>query len=378
MAFLGNDAINRVNLHYGVQAFAQNAGGIFILAFLLKAGLSIPATLLTFAAILTGRFIMRPAILPLARRWGLKPMVIIGALGVACQYPLLPLVHGLGWPLAALCLVSALGEVFYWASYHAYFSVLGDAEHRGQQVGAREALVSIIGIVAPLAGGWALVTLGPGPAFAGVGVIQALSVAPLLGAPNVAITPYARSAFRSAWPGIMLQVVDGWLGACFYYLWQIALFVSLGRSLTAYGGAMALAALVGALSGLALGRHIDLGHGRRAVLIAYGVTALVILLRAASVGSPWLAVAANALGPLVGAMVAAAMMTVFYNLGQIAPCPLRFQIAAEGGWDVGCLAGILTAATLVALGHSLAIPLLLGLAGACASTWLLWKHYSEV
>ena len=106
MAFLGNDAINRVNLHYGVQAFAQNAGGIFILAFLLKAGLSIPATLLTFAAILTGRFIMRPAILPLARRWGLKPMVIIGALGVACQYPLLPLVHGLGWPLAALGLVA--------------------------------------------------------------------------------------------------------------------------------------------------------------------------------------------------------------------------------------------------------------------------------
>jgi hypothetical protein len=377
MAFLGNDAINRVNIHYGVQAFAQGAGGIFILAFLLKAGLSIPATLLTFAAILTGRFVMRPAILPLAKRWGLKPLVITGALGVACQYPLLPLVHGIGLPLAALCLVSSIGEVFYWASYHAYFSVLGDAEHRGHQIGAREALVSIIGIVAPLVGSWALVTLGPGPGFAGVGVIQALSVVPLLGAPNVKVAASAPTAFRAAWPGVLLQVVDGWLGACFYYLWQIALFVSLGRSLTAYGGAMALAAFVGALSGLALGRHIDLGHGRRAVLIAYGVTALVILLRAASVGSPWLAVAANALGPLVGAMVAAAMMTVFYNLGQRAPCPLRFQIAAEGGWDIGCLAGILAAAALVALGQSLAIPLLLGLAGAAASTWLLRKHYSE-
>jgi hypothetical protein len=378
MAFLGNDAINRVNIHYGVQAFAQGAGGIFNLAFLLKAGLSIPATLLTFAAILTGRFVMRPAILPLAKNWGLKPLVIIGALGVACQYPLLPLVHGIGLPLVALCLVSSIGEVFYWASYHAYFSVLGDAEHRGHQIGAREALVSVIGIAAPIAGSWSLVTLGPGPGFAGVGLIQALSVLPLLGAPNVTIAATAPDAYRSSWPGVLLQIADGWLGACFYYLWQIALFVSLGRSITAYGGAMALAAFVGALSGLALGRHIDLGHGRRAVLIAYGVTALVILLRAASVGSPWLAVAANALGPLVGAMVAAAMMTVFYNLGQRAHCPLRFQIAAEGGWDIGCLAGILTAAALVGLGYSLAIPLLLGLAGAAASTWLLRKHYPQV
>jgi hypothetical protein len=271
MAFLGNDAINRVNLHYGVQAFAQGAGGVFILAFLLRAGLSVPATLLAFCAILAGRFVIRPAILPLATRWGLKPMVIIATLGIAGQYPLLPLVQGVGWPLAALCLVSSVGEVFYWASYHAYFSVLGDAEHRGHQIEAREALAAVIGIVAPLAGGWALVTLGPGPSFAAAGLIQALAVLPLFGAPNVAVAPSAAPSLRAAWPGVLLQVADGWLSACFYYVWQIALFISLGRDLAAYGGALALAALVGALAGLALGRHVDLGHGRRAVVVAYGL-----------------------------------------------------------------------------------------------------------
>ena len=375
LAFLGNDAINRVNLHYGVQAFAQGAGGVFILAFLLQAGLSVPATLLAFSTILAGRFVIRPAILPLAVRLGLKPMVVIGTLGIACQYPLLPRVHGVGWPLAALCLVSLLGEVFYWASYHAYFSALGDAEHRGHQIGAREAFAALIGIVAPLAGGWALVAVGPGPSFAAVGLIQALAVLPLLGAPNVAIAPSAPPTLETAWPGVLLQMSDGWLSACFYYVWQIALFISLGRDLAAYGGAMALAALVGAVSGLALGRHIDLGHGRRAVLIAYGVAALVIVLRAASVGSPWLAVGANALGPLVLALQSAAMMTVLYNLAKVSPCPLRFQIAAEGGWDVGCLAGALTAAALAAAGWSLAVPLLLGLAGAAASARLLWRRY---
>ena len=378
MAFLGNDAINRVNLHSGVQAFAQSAGGIFILAFLLRAGLSVPATLLAFAAILAGRFALRPAILPLAKRWGLKPMVVIGTLGVACQYPLLPNVHGVGWPLALLCLVSSVGEVFYWASYHAYFAVLGDAEHRGQQIGAREALIAVIGVVAPLAGAWAITTLGPTPAFASVGLIQALAVIPLLGTPNVPVMQSASPTLRTAWPGVLLQASDGFLGATFYYFWQIALFVSLGRSLAAYGGAMALAALVGAASGLALGRHIDLGHGRRAVLIAYGAAAAVVLLRAASVGSPLLAVAANALGPLVGALLSAAMMTVLYNLAKAAPCPLRFQIAAEGGWDVGALCGTLAAAALVAAGQSLAAPLLLALAGIAMSVRLLWRHYPRV
>ena len=57
----------------------------------------------------------------------------------------------------------AVGDVFYWPSYHAYFAALGDAEQRGQQVGAREALAAVVGIGAPLIGAWALVTVGPGP-----------------------------------------------------------------------------------------------------------------------------------------------------------------------------------------------------------------------
>ena len=54
----------------------------------------------------------------------------------------------------------------------------------------------------------------------------------------------------------------------------------------------------GRRSALVLGRHVDMGHARRAVAIAYGVMAAVVMLRAASLGSAWLAVAANALGAL--------------------------------------------------------------------------------
>jgi len=375
MAFFGNDAVNRVNLHYGVQALATGAGGVFFFAFLLRAGISVPATLATFAAIVAARFALRPLILPLGKRWGLRPLVIAGALLTAAQYAMLGEVRGLGAWLAAFGLVSALADTFYWPSYHAYFAALGDAEHRGHQIGAREAVAAVIGIVAPLIGAWSLVTVGPIWTFWAVAAVQALSAVPLLFAPNVPVLAAAPGVFRAARPGMALLAADGWLGGTFYFVWQVALFVSLGRSLAAYGGAVALAALVGAVIGLFLGRHIDRGHGRRAVIIAYAVTAGVVLVRAASLGSPWLAVAGNALGAFVSALVIPAEMTAVYNLAKASPCPLRFHIATEGAWDVGCGSATLVAAALSAGGVSLAAALLLALPACGASAWMLWRYY---
>ena len=50
MAFFRNRTVNRLNLHYGVQAFAENAGGVFAFVYLLRAGVSVPATLTAIAA----------------------------------------------------------------------------------------------------------------------------------------------------------------------------------------------------------------------------------------------------------------------------------------------------------------------------------------
>jgi MFS family permease len=375
MAFLGNDAVNRVNLHYGVQALAVGAGGVFFLAFLLHDGISVAATLATFAAILAGRFTLRPLVLPLAKRWGLKPIVIIGAVGMALEYPLLAAVHGVGPTLAALVIVSSAASTCYWPAYHAYFAAIGDAEHRGHQIGAREALAAVVGIVAPLLGGWALVTAGPWWTFGAVAVIQAASAIPLIGAPNVPVAASAPGALRAALPGLALFAVDGWFGAGFYYVWQVLLFVSLGQNLAAYGGAMALAALAGAVIGLLLGRHIDKGHGRRATVMAYAVGAAVVLMRAASIGSPWLAVAANAAGALVGALIAPAMMTAVYNLAKASPCPYRFHVATEGAWDAGCAGGALLAAGLAATASPMALAILAALPGVAVAAWLLWRYY---
>jgi MFS transporter, DHA1 family, inner membrane transport protein len=64
-----------------------------------------------------------------------------------------------------------------------------------------------------------------------------------------------------------------------------------------------------------------------------------------------------------------------YNLAKASPCPLRFHMATEGGWDVGCLCACLLAAAIAASGASLALAILLALPGVAAQALLLWRNY---
>src|SRR5262245_19989249 len=165
MGYFRNNIVNLLNLHYGLHSLALSGSGVFFAVFLLKSGVPVPAVLASSAVILLGRLAIRPSVLVLAKRWGLKPLVIAGTLITGLQYPLLAEVHGIGIALLGLCAVSSIGATLYWTTYHAYFACLGAAEHRGHQVGAREAVAAVVGIIGPLAGGWALTTLGPRVAF---------------------------------------------------------------------------------------------------------------------------------------------------------------------------------------------------------------------
>lgn len=366
MTFFTNGAINRVLAHSAVQSLAQGMGGVFVFVYMLKAGVPVPGVLCALAAMVAGRFVLRPMVLPLARRFGVRTTLILGTLGEAAIFPILPTVHGVGWPLAAAILVGSVGSVLYWTSYHAYFAATGDAEQRGSQIGVREAVNAITGVVGPLIGGWALATLGPLAAFLAAAAAQAAAAAPLLSVPNLAVPHLAPGGVRAALRASLLMATDGWLSAGFFYTWQVALFVTLGESFAAYGGAMALAGVAGAVCGLGLGRLIDLGHHGRSVLIAYAIAAGVILLRALALDAAWLALLANALGALVLATQAPAMMTYVYNEAKASPCTLRFHIATEAGWDLGCGAGCLAGAGLVWAGWSLSAAILLALLGAAA------------
>ena len=376
MAFLRNGSVNLLNLHYAIHSLALSGGGAFFAAFLLRAGVPAPAVLAALALILGGRFVIRPLVLAPARRWGLKPLVVAGTVLSGLQYPLLAEIHGVAWELFALCAVASIGDTVYWTSYHAYFAWLGDAQHRGHQLGAREAIAAIVGIVGPLLAGWTLANFGPRVAFDATALIQVLAALPIGGIRNVPVAKAAPGAFRAAIPAVLMFAADGWIAAGYFFVWQIALFLSLGESYTAYGGAMALAALAGAVCGLLLGRFIDKGHGGRAVWLAGGSLAVVASLRAVSYGHPALAVAANAAGAIVVAVYIPTLMTAVYNQAKRSPCALRFHIATEGGWDAGAAGGCLIAAALLWAGASFSFAIWLSLLGTAAVSVLLRRYYS--
>jgi MFS family permease len=375
MSFLRNRAVNLLNLHYGISALAMNGGGVFIAVFLLRAGLSIPAILAAQALIVGMRFVIRPSMVALGKRFGLKPLTIAGTILSGLQYPVLAEVHGVGPTLLAFCFVGGIGDTLYWTCYHAYFASLGDLNHRGHQIGAREALASVTGIAGPLAAGWALVALGPRGAFWMTAGVQVLSALPLFGTANVPVLEQAPGAFRAAARGVLVFAADGWIAASYIFVWQIALFLTLKESYSGFGAAMALAALVGAIGGMLLGRHIDAGYGYRATWLALTVLSATIVLRAASTTDAALAVLANACGAMAGNLYAATTMTVIYNQAKSSPCALRFHVATEGGWDLGCAAGCLTAALLFRLGMSLSIGILLSMIGVVPLFVLLRQHY---
>jgi DHA1 family inner membrane transport protein len=61
MAYFSNRAVNLLNLHYALHSIALYGSGAFFFVYLLKAGVPLPGVLVSIAAILAGRFLIRPA-----------------------------------------------------------------------------------------------------------------------------------------------------------------------------------------------------------------------------------------------------------------------------------------------------------------------------
>ena len=377
MAFFRNRAVNLLNLHYGIHSIALSGGAAFFLIYLLNSGVPIPGVLASLALILMARFVIRPIVVGCAARWGLRVMLVAGTMLSALQYPLLAEVDGVGFALAALIAVAAVGDTVYWTTYHAYFAALGDDRLRGQQIGLREAIATVVGIASPLLTGWMLVIFGPRVAFGTTSVIVALAALPILWAPKVKVAAHVPGVFRAALPGVLLFAADGWIAAGYVFVWQIALFVSLDKSLLGYGGALAVAALVGVIGGLTLGRHIDAGHGKQAVWYAFGIFALIAGFRAVATGNATVAILANALGALGACLYVPTLMTAVYTLAKRSACTLRFHVATEAGWDVGGAVGLLVTALASELGMPLRDGILLSLVGVAAITIMLRRYYAN-
>lgn len=368
-------AIRRIYAHTGLQSFVEASGGLFVVGFLVKQGLSPALALASFALVLLSRFALRAAVLPIAHAHGLRTVLLLGCGVRAASFLMLPFVEGMGLLLVAYILISGLGSVLYWTGYHAYVSAAGDNGALGRQVSIQQATTAAVGIVAPVAGGFLLSGAGPVIGFAVIAAMQLLAGLPLTGAPNPAIPRESRADPAIVSAGRRIYFAEGLQSGCSVVVWNLALFVTLGQSFESFGGALALAGLGAAAGSLIIGRLIDGGRGTHSLALAYGLGAAVLVLKAIAWASPLHALIATALGALAAPMLATAMLSPLYAMAQRSQCTLRFNMATEGGWDLGCSAAALVAATLLATGFGYTMPILLGLLAMAGIGWGLTQWY---
>lgn len=378
MTYFTNSAISRLALHNTAGTLALAMSAAFSAAFLLRAGLSPARIFLSFAAILALRFAARPIVLYAAPVLGLRRTFIFGAFVNALSYPALAFVDGIGVGLLAFIVLSAVGQVFYFTCYHVFFTAHSDGDRRGAQVGAFQMFGTLAAVAGPAAGGLLLAMRGPQLTFAVAFFIALAGILPLL---RIGELPLARKAppraYAAARTGVKLFFADGWMQVSLTSAWSIVLFEALHDRYDFFGGTLSVAALAGAAGGLWLGCHIDRGHARQAVWINAAILALVVAARVATFGNAAAAVAVAVVTTAVGGFYFPSWLTAVYNEAKLAPCTLRFQFAAEGGWDAGGAAAALIAAALCGLGLPVEAVILLALPMVLAQAFVLERSYAR-
>ncbi|EGD59600.1 hypothetical protein Y88_2644 [Novosphingobium nitrogenifigens DSM 19370] len=369
-------SLGPITVHSALQALAENTGGLFISAFLVRQGVSQPLAILAFAGMVLSRFAMRAMVLPLALRIGLHRVLLVGIAVRALSYVLLGMVHHADAMLVAHVVTMGLGSVLYWTAWHAYNAAIAQSGARGRQVSLQQAATAAVSVIAPLLGGFMHGRLDPFSGFALIAGIQLAAAWPLLSAPPAGVAATAemdRAVVRFARP---LYFSEGLHSGAVNVVWNLALFVSLGQRFDAFGGAMALAGICATLASLLIGRHIDAGKGRTTVLIAYGCAAIAVLAKAAAYRTPWAAIAATALGALVTPITQVALLAPLYAMARRSACPLRFAMATEASWDLGSALACVIAAGALAAGAGYALPILAGLGGVASVTAMLTRWYA--
>lgn len=353
--------INRFFAHVGLFQFASSLAGVFFVAFLLHQDLPPAVVFLSIGAMHATRFCLRPLLFIVAGAIGMRGTMMIGAGVSGLQFLALSQVKGLDLWLLGWVVTSALSDVLYWPLFHGFFTRLGNSSRLGRQVGLRQMIYAGANILAPPLGGLMLTLFNPLVAFSVAGIIRIFSTLPLMSIEDHPFAPKANIGILSTGRfGATIYMTDGWVTCTAGFGWAIVIFLGLGGRFDTLGLALAVAGFIGACGGFVIGRIVDLGGGRRAVLAHLAVGVVVPIIQVTAGFDSARIVATMIFGSLVGGLACPTIMTAVYAAGKEAPCILRFQFASEGGWDAGAVMASLTCAAILSLGAPIQAAILLG------------------
>jgi MFS transporter, DHA1 family, inner membrane transport protein len=363
MGMFKNKSFNLVYIHAALQALVMSGGEGFAFVYLLKAGISTSVVLVCIAAMFASRLLFRMAVVPVVLRFGLRNTLIVSVIIEGASYLILPMVSGVGALLYLYLALWAASSSFYWTTYHTYVAQLGNNESRGAQVSAMEFFGMIAGIAGPLLMAFLLTWFNPWVGFGLIAFAMMMAAVPFMFGPDFDVAKTAVLPKTTTSPARLLMITDGIRSAATHFVWLIALFITLSSSYAAFGGALALAGLTGAVMGLFVGKWIDIGKGAHAARVGYGAMVLSSVVKCFGFHIPWVAVSANALYSAAWPSYATSLNAQVYNQARRSNCPLRFHVVAEGGWDIGMTIGCGLAAVMVYYGFGFFWPLALGIAG---------------
>ena len=119
-----------INLHAALRVAGSTLVDIFGMVYLYGLHISLSRIFLIYAGIQLLRLVVRPFIVGLAARSGLKKSLVIGTLLYAGSYIILSQVQGISWWLILFIFWAAVSDAVYWTSYHAYFATLSTKASR--------------------------------------------------------------------------------------------------------------------------------------------------------------------------------------------------------------------------------------------------------
>lgn len=376
MGFLSNKHINFLNIHSGLFEAAEQIKIYFGAIFFLKMGIPVYGVALLWALYFVSRIIWRLGTVHLLTRFGVKQMVIIGALLTASTYIFLSQIHTWSWAIPLYFITISFIDSFYWTGFHVLYSLSGDKEHRGKQVAIKQVLFLIADAGIPIVSGVIASFFGFFWVFILALVLAILSVFPLFFIESQNFQSKHSITYIKEIPkwNIIFQFNSALYQYGYVFIWMILVYFLMGENTQNFGFVVGISVALQMCLQFFVGHMVDNGHGKWMIHVG-GTSSLVqIVAQMFFVQGGFGIVASNLVGTLKKLFFDSASGAAFYNFPKHVAHPVSSLAFAESGFDLGAICVLLLIAGLDFLHVPLKLLLALGMIGVLLN-WLALKHY---
>ena len=378
MGYITNKTINCLNIHAALLSLVEQACLMFGPIYIYTIGFSLPEVFLLYGGLNVARIPFRFLSFPTVRLIGLKGALMLGTTGFCLSFPLLPMVKGYDIWLALYVIMFGIFSAMYWHCYHCFYSLAGEAEHRGKHLSVAVGLSTAVSAVAPWLGTMLISYSGFGAYFLLPLPILLVMLFFLSRCQNI---PVAKKSWKEGRKlmfnlGAKIHLAESTVYYVMSISWVFMLYFYVEK-FTTFGVILTFGIAVQVLYQLWLGKIIDHGKGRMVAHIAGVLRVLLVLCRALVPLNMPRVLALETLWAASNVHHAIAQPTVMYNTGKNSGDAFWYWLFAEMAFDIGSAIGAIAAALLLFYGTPLNIVVLLALPGVLTVWWLTYNFFDK-